>query len=250
MVATSILGVVGAVITWIGIVLGVVIAAFVVGCIAVPPLTRSFTDRWGATDDEVRATMTGDELVPNAHSTSTRAITIDAPAETVFSLVTQMGYKRAGWAGWDWFYNLTGSSDFVDGHYSRRIVPELQDLKVGDTIAINAMVEYDVVKIERPFELLLAVSRNADRDRLAYGDPAAVNSQTWLWRVQPIDEGTSRLILRQRSGDVFESGFLTWLFDKPLDFGGSLFAHKTLVGVKRIAEDLGSAGHAQGLASN
>ncbi len=241
MAGKSVLAIAGAVLKWTGITLGGAIVIFLLGCILVPPLTRSFTDRWGATDEEVAATMTGDELVPNLNASSTRAITINAPADTVFSLIVQMGYKRAGWSGWDWFYNMTGSSDFVDGHYSTRIVPELQDLKVGDTIAINDMVEYDVVKIDRPNELLLAVSKDAKGERLAYGDPAAVNSQTWLWSVQPIDANTSRLVLRQRAGDKFDSAFLTWLFDKPLDFGGSLFAHKTLVGVKRIAEDLTAA---------
>ncbi len=235
------LTVLGAVLKWTGITLGSLIVLFILGCIIVPPLTRSFTDRWGATDEEVAATMTGDEFVPNAHAIATRAITIDAPADTVFSLVVQMGYKRAGWSGWDWFYNMTGSSDFVDGHYSTRIVPELQDLKAGDTIAINEMVAYDVVKVERPHELLLAISKDKNGERLAYGDPAAVNAQTWLWSIEPIDANTSRLILRQRTGDVFDSGFLTWLFDKPLDFGGSLFAHKTLVGIKRVAEDLTAA---------
>lgn len=241
MAGKSALAVVGGVLKWLAIGLVAIIGVFILGCVIVPPLTRSHTDRWGATDTEVAATMLGDELVPNVHSTSTRAITINAPADTVYSLVVQMGYKRAGWSGWDWFYNMTGSSDFVDGHYSKRIVPVLQDLAVGDTVAINEMVEYDVVKAERPNALLLAISREKDRERLEYGNPAAVNSQTWLWSIEAIDENTTRLILRQRSGDVFDSAFLTWLFDKPLDFGGSLFAHKTLVGLKRVAEDLTAA---------
>ena len=241
MAGTSALKIAVSVLKWTGITIGSIIVVFILGCIIVPPLTRSFTDRWGATDAEVGATMVGDELVPNMTASSTRAITIEAPADVVFSLVVQMGYKRAGWSGWDWFYNMTGSSDFVDGHYSTRIVPELQDLAVGDTIAINEMVEYDVVQVDRPNTLLLAVSKDAEGERLAYGDPAATNSQTWLWSIQPIDEASCRLILRQRSGDVFDSAFLTWLFDKPLDFGGSLFARKTLVGVKRVAEDLAAA---------
>jgi len=238
MVGKSVLAIVGAVLKWLGIGIAAFIGIVMLGCVVVPPLTRSFTDRWGATESEIASTMLGDELVPNVHSASTRAITINAPADTVYSLVVQMGYKRAGWSGWDWFYNMTGSSDFVDGHYSKRIVPELQDLAVGDTIAINEMVAYDVVNVDRPNALLLAVSRDKDGEPLEYGDPAAVNSQTWLWSVEAVDANTTRLILRQRSGDVFDSGFLTWLFDKPLDFGGSLFARKTMVGLKHVAEDL------------
>ena len=50
---------------------------------------------------------------------------------------------------WGAFYNATGSSDFVDGHYSTRIVPELQNVKVGDRININDMVAYEVVRADR-----------------------------------------------------------------------------------------------------
>ena len=43
------------------------------------PLYRHWHLRWGATDDEVRGLMPGDDAVPKASFDATRAITIAAP---------------------------------------------------------------------------------------------------------------------------------------------------------------------------
>jgi hypothetical protein len=48
----------------------------------VPDASRRNHLRWGATDEEIRRAMPGDDLIPDAAST-TRAITIAAPAEQV-----------------------------------------------------------------------------------------------------------------------------------------------------------------------
>ena len=81
----------------IAMLLGLVIA----GLLVVPPATRGFTDTWGATPEEVAATLPGDDLFPARREVSTRAISIAAPPEVVYALVQQMGQHRAGWYGWD-----------------------------------------------------------------------------------------------------------------------------------------------------
>jgi len=216
---------------WLGLGLLGVIALFLLGAVLVPPLTRNATDTWGATADEVAATYPGDELVDAEREISTRAVTIDAPPDVVYSLLIQMGQHRAGWYGWDWFYNLTKSSDFVDGHYSTRVVPELQDLAVGDEIAINDMVAYTVIEAERATHLVLYVGTM---------DPGEEPGATWTantmaFVIEPLPDDRSRLILRMRS-DGSETGFGRWVVNGPLNFGGALFAHKTLVGLGRTAE--------------
>ena len=52
---------------------------------------------WGATDQEQQRTLAGDELLPNARAWTTHAITIEAPAPTVWPWLVQMGWGRAGW---------------------------------------------------------------------------------------------------------------------------------------------------------
>jgi hypothetical protein len=109
---------------WLGLVIGVVGAAAVL--LVYRFLVQPWQHRWGATEEEVHRAMPGDDLIPDAAST-TRAITIAAPAEQVWPWLVQLGYGRAGWYSYDWIDN--------DGRPSAdHIIPELQGLTVGDQI--------------------------------------------------------------------------------------------------------------------
>jgi len=232
----------GALVTgkWVGIVAGSLVALLVIGFVVVPPLTRSFTDRWGATDAEVAETLPGDEWVKEPQQSATRAITIDAPAELVNQLVRQQGYKRAGWHGWDWFYNMTGSGGFVDGHFSTRVVPELQSISVGDKVFINSMVSYFVEIDDRPGVFALYSGGNAADPslRAAQSAEATSASTSWVWVTRSLGPNQTRLILRIRGDMRGQGAFVAWLFNNPLDFGGALFANKTLNGIKATAEEI------------
>lgn len=232
-----------AVLKWGAIGIGGLIAAVVVGSVVVPPLTRGFTDTWGATNAEVAAAMPGDGWVKDPQQSATRAITIDAPATLVSALVRQQGYKRAGWHGWDWFYNATGSGGFVDGHFSTRVVPELQNIKVGDKVFINPAVSYLVAIDDKPRVFALYSGADAAGKPLDAKESAKATkaSTSWVWQATPLGPGRTRLVLRIRGDMRGQGGFVAWLFDNPLDFGGALFANKTLHGIKSTAEALAAA---------
>jgi hypothetical protein len=222
---------------WIAIVVGALLAIVVIGFVIVPPATRWFTDSWGATPAEVDAPMAGDALFPATREVSTKAISIAAPPETVYALIQQMGQHRAGWYGWDWFYNATGSSDFVDGHFSTRIVPELQNVKVGDKLNINDMVAYDVV-ITDPGRAFVLAAGSLKPEQLGQASmPETWTENTLAFVLRPTPDGGTRLVLRMRA-DGSDTGFGRWMWNGPLNFGGALFSHKTLVGIKRVAESL------------
>jgi hypothetical protein len=226
-----------ATVKWIGIVLGTLIAILVVGFVLVPPATRWYTDSWGATPEEVSARLPGDDLIPATREIATKGITIDASPDVVYALVQQMGQHRAGWYGWDWFYNATGSSDFVDGHFSTRIVPELQNVKVGDEININDMVAYTVVQADAGKAFVLAAGSLKAADLPLASMPATWTENTMAFVMQPTSTGGTRLLLRMRA-DGTETGFARWIWNGPLNFGGALSSHKTLVGIKNVAEAL------------
>jgi len=234
----------GALVTakWFGIVAGSLVALLIVGFVIVPPITRGFTDRWGATDAEVAETLPGDEWVKEPQQSATRAITIDAPAELVNQLVRQQGYKRAGWHGWDWFYDMTGSGGFVDGHFSTRVVPELQNIAVGDKVFINSMVSYFVEIDDKPGVFALYSGGNAANANLraAQSTEATSASTSWVWVARPLGPNQTRLLLRIRGDMRGQGAFVAWLFNNPLDFGGALFANKTLGGIKATAEAIAS----------
>ncbi|MGY1737532.1 hypothetical protein [Geodermatophilus sp. SYSU D00684] len=85
---------------------------------------------WGATPDEVRRRLPGDELVPGGRATVTTAVTIDAPVAQVWPWIVQIGRGRAGFYTYTWLENLLGA----DIHDLDRVAPDLQHLAVGDRI--------------------------------------------------------------------------------------------------------------------
>jgi hypothetical protein len=85
---------------------------------------------WGATTDEVRRRLPGDELIPDGRATVTNAVTIDAAVAQVWPWIVQIGRGRAGFYTYTWVENLLGA----DIHNLDHIDPDLQQLAVGDRI--------------------------------------------------------------------------------------------------------------------
>ena len=77
--------------------------------------------------------MPGDDFLPSPDMLSTRATTIDAPASAVWPWLVQMGSGRAGAYTYDWAENLLG----LDMHSADEILPQFQDLKVGDVLPVG-----------------------------------------------------------------------------------------------------------------
>ncbi|MEV6492875.1 hypothetical protein AB0M20_30275, partial [Actinoplanes sp. NPDC051633] len=95
----------------------------------VAPFRRRWHLTWGATPAEVAAPMPGDDLLPGAQYRATRAITVNAPPAEVWPWLVQVGVGRGGWYADDLLDNLGRPS-------LRRIVPALQDLHVGQRLAM------------------------------------------------------------------------------------------------------------------
>jgi hypothetical protein len=131
---------------------------------------------WGATREEVRGAMPGDAMQPKPTFNATRAVTIQARPESVWPWLVQMGYRRAGWYGYDWIDN-----DGIPS--STQILPEWQHLKVGDTIPIWRYTEFRVTTLE-PHRYLVFASETG-RDSMALGlHPAGPNRTRLVWRIR------------------------------------------------------------------
>src|SRR5215208_6310443 len=104
-------------------VLTLILAAFFV-------IVRPWYLQWGATEEETRMPLPGDDIVVNAAAQTTRAITIDAGAERVWPWVAQIGQDRGGFYSFDLLENLVGCRMPV----TDVLRPERQTWNVGDKL--------------------------------------------------------------------------------------------------------------------
>lgn len=194
-------------------VIGATAAAMAYGLIM-----RPWHKRWGASSEEATMTLPGDEIVPRPNETVTHAITIHAPIETVWSWVVQIGQTKGGFYSYTWLENLVGCRM----RNAERIVPEFQQLSVGDEVWLHPKAPpLPVVYLEPGRTLVLG--SNMD-------EPG-----TWGFYLKPVDERTTRLIIRGRSR--IRSGPVSWIghyiLFEPAHF---IMERKMLLGIKARAE--------------
>jgi deazaflavin-dependent oxidoreductase (nitroreductase family) len=139
--------------------------------------------------------LPGDELVPYPRWTITHAITIDALPEAVWPWIVQMGSGRAGWYAYDRIDNGGVPS-------ARRIVPELQNVAVGDVMPAlpgfqDAFIVSEVVP-ERALVLVVPLQSGEDASAVAPDPAGPVPRVSWALFLEPLDGGRTRLISRGR----------------------------------------------------
>jgi len=107
-----------------------VVTYAVLAYVAVAILARPWHLRWGSSDADLRASLPGDELVPNAHYTIQHAVTIHAAPADVWPWLVQIGQDRGGFYSYDWLERAFG--DRIRN--ADRIHPEWQTLHEGDLV--------------------------------------------------------------------------------------------------------------------
>ncbi len=172
--------------------------------------------RWGPTEEEVLMRLPGDDLVEHPKLNATHAITIEAPVEEVWPWLVQVGQNRGGFYSYTWLENLVG----CDMRNADQIVPEWQELNVGDEVWLHP---------KAPPLKVLAIEPGR----------AIVLENSWTFFLSPIDDHTTRLIIRGRGDfnpDLKNSvlNFILWrgVFE-PAHF---IMERKMMLGIKERAE--------------
>ena len=150
-------------------------------------LARRRQLRWGATGQESVEPLPGDELIANADLTATRAITIRASADHVWPWIAQLGQGRGGFYSYDFLENLVG----CDIHSADRIVPEWQDVGVGDEVRFAPEVGLAVASLEHGRSLVF-------RGGVPIGNTAPPYDFTWAFALRTEPDETTRLLVRER----------------------------------------------------
>jgi hypothetical protein len=90
---------------------------------------------YGSTAAERAERLPGDGIVLEPDVVTDHAVTIDAPPECVWPWLVQMGWHRGGWYTARWVDRLLFPANRPS---ATRILPELQDLAVGDFVPDGA----------------------------------------------------------------------------------------------------------------
>jgi hypothetical protein len=190
---------------------------------------------YGSTPQERAAELPGDDIVPHPDVVTDHAVTIDVPAEWVWPWLVQMGWHRGGWYTARWVDRLLFPANWPS---ATRIVPELQDLHVGDFVPDGAPETgcgFVVEQLE-PHRALVLYSTSHLPARWRERHHAALD-WSWVFVLRPLDGG-------RRTRFAFRSRWSTapWWFTLggrllivPADF---LMSRDMLSGVKQRAEAL------------
>ena len=175
---------------------------------------RPWQLRWGATDDEIKRAMLGDDIVGQPSFNATRAVTIQASVEQIYPWIVQMGVTRAGWYSYDLLDNLGRPS-------AENILPEHQKIHVGDLIQLSPDGKQG-----------MRVKAFQQNQSLVWWD--AKGDSSWVWGIYPEGEAASRLVTRIRVKYRLLSPAI--LFNLLVEFGDLVMVRQCLLGIKRRAE--------------
>ena len=201
----------------------------IVGALAIlfsvlTPFLRPLRVRWGATDEDLRRSMPGDDLIKTSRWDYTHAVTIHAPTGEVWKWLVQIGQGRGGLYSYELLENLIG----CDIHNADRILPEYQSLKVGDGIRLHPTMPALPVYAVEP-----------ERSFVLHGDGAVESgfpALTWAFGLYPLDDHSTRLVSRLRSD--YPMTRMSRLMNGPLLIEpiGFVMERRMLLGIKQRAE--------------
>ncbi|MGE5602444.1 MAG: hypothetical protein ACM30E_05310 [Nitrososphaerales archaeon] len=216
---------------------------------------RRMGAHWGATDLEALSAWPGDHIVQAPTLATMHGITINATPAQVWPWVVQMGYYRGGWhtdpSWWDYLADRylrslvreetektgVGHRDWAT---DERIVPEYQDLKVGDVILDGPPgTAFFTVEQIAPERLVSLYSNTHLRFlfpmRLRENPVLGIGGEfSWVFILYRTGDGRTRVLLRTR-GDARPLPYRLFL-QALLPLADWPTARKLLTGLKRQVE--------------
>jgi hypothetical protein len=164
---------------------------------------------WGATPDDRRTPLPGDDLVPDPAFTTTRAVAIAAPPAQVWPWLAQIGQERGGFYSYEWLENLAGCRL----RNADAIHPEWQHRQVGERVMLHPARGLPVSVFE---------------PGRAYGIEG--------WGVYALEEagggGATRLLARSR----IPRGAAAVVYAALVELPHFVMERKMMLGIKRRAE--------------
>jgi hypothetical protein len=181
--------------------------------------TRRWFGRWGTTEEERTRLMPGDNIIANPTLVGTGAVTVEAPPEDIWPWLVQLGTGRGGLYSYDWLDRLFG---FLDRPSANEILPEFQQLAVGDSIRFGG--DELIVKFLDPLRSLVLLDTG--------------HGMQWVWQfgLYPVDATRTRLV--ERGTQWIPNTVVARLGLAIIEPAGFIMTRRFLLGVKERAERL------------
>src|SRR4029453_18087206 len=149
--------------------------------------------RWGASDEEVRQSYPGGDLIPGGRRGATMAVTIDGPPSRGWALLWQMGCDGAGG-------ERRRSLDNGGVPSAEQVHPEWQNLSVGDRLASTpsggAWFEVAALDAERFLGLRAPINLRGGRPFDTAGPrPRFYIDALWGFQLKELPEERTRLVV-------------------------------------------------------
>ena len=211
------------------------IAMVVTYVVAIRPKLRA----WGVDPVEAELSLPGDDLIPEPSAVETRGISINAPPQSIWPWLVQMGYERGGWYSFDAMDKQHQPAD--------TILPEFQSLQVGDILPFGPGNGFRVEAVEPDHALVLyldtALARELMDQAIAEGKIPEQTGRTsfpefaisWTFFLQRQESGETRLIERFRAktpGNAAAKAVLGEI----MGTGIVLMTRKQMMGIKERVE--------------
>lgn len=181
-------------------------------------LIRPAQLHWGATPEELAQPMPEDSIVAHPVFDATRAITIHATPETIWPWLVQMGYKRAGFYGYDLIESIGNGSSVRS---ATKILPAYQNPRIGDPIPLSFAATLVFGSIN-PNSWIVWRSRDRPTDGV------------FIWELVPVDANATRLISRIRWN--YAPGWWSKVLGVFTEFADHVAVRRILKGVRDRAE--------------
>jgi hypothetical protein len=194
---------------------------------------RPWLLRWGTTADEATTGLPGDDLVPSAAYVTTRAVTVRSPADAIWPWLVQLGQGRAGFYTYDRLEQLVGAAI----QSADRILPEQQQLAVGDTIRLSPVGGPKVALLEAGRSLVLFETMDLRTGRSVPTTPRRWWTMDWTWSfsLRSTTDGATRLLIHTRA-DFRPRTLLKIAMVLLLEPAHFVMERGMLLGIKRRAE--------------
>jgi hypothetical protein len=229
---------------------------------------------WGLRAADVERALAGDDLVDEPSVVETRSLVIDAEPSAIWPWLVQMGHGRGGWYSYAQLERPWSPTDDGSGASADEILPEFQDLAVGDIVPTYPGGGFGARIVEPERALVLYLDDELVKEQVAVleadGDKAGETSEegfgasgirmagamgdremprfkvSWAFILEPEAGGRTRLIERFRaaSDDSRMSGPLGAHLVR---YGIFAMTRRQMLGIKERVER--AAGGAPGVGS-